>query len=486
MRYNIDIGEQEIRVVKYTKKGVVKRTGVSEMPNMSNLEVGSKEYVHALSVAIKKAGKIAGMTLGLGANCDVVVGGQQIVVRRFVWPDLPYAAQIENAETEIAAYIPGDPKAYVIGHEVLRNVTNESLEHKNIEVIVAAMPKDFARAIVVAARKANFNAVRIDVRENVRSKVVAKCFKLTEPPSSYAILDFSQSQANVSLYLNGVFYSNRYFTRPTEGEYDTDSLSNEVVSIIDYMQYRERGSKIAAVLLMGEGNQAGIEASLKENLDIPIYTSEDWVNPRITEEQDTLFASLDAYGACLPSLDAKNPITLKPALVKDKASTRKLVGVLLGSLAVVIIVLIVAITIPTIMRNELRSGLQDLNAILAGYTVTVDDIAELNVSIVLMEGQIGAVEDFFVEFPQARTLVPVIFDSGLIVQSFNASSSTVNIFGLAEDFVRVSNVVETLRESELIASVHVSSLVDNSTAHPNAHTTSFSMVIILQEGMGER
>lgn len=519
MRYNIDIGENIVRVIRFNKKGIIKGYGSCDVPDLTGMELGGKEYVDVLGGAIKKAGRNAGLPAGFGTPCEVVVGGPQMVVRRFIWPDLPLEAQIENAEIEITPFLPDSVKNFVIGYEVLRKINNAEFGSVNLEVIVAAVPKNFANAIVKAARKGTFKVTRIDVRENARAKVVAQCNRLEIPPSSYALLDFTQPQANVSLYLNGVFYSNRYFAPsleevpitepvdPAETEdadellqnlrkramsksvalnYNTDALANEVVSIIDYMHYRERGSAITSVLLLGEENLSGIETSLKENLEIAIFNTSEWVKSSITEKPANLIHSIDAYGTGLIGLDPKERINLKPTLIKNKATHKRRLVSFFIFLGFLLALLAIGIAIPTIQRNTLWDYLNQLDVQLAQYPITVEDISQLHTRIASMDGQSSTIEQFFEEIPQIRNVIPLVFRDDIDVSALRASGFNITVEGYTVNFNSLVDIIEELRDNELIESVQITAATDSETAQLFSMSTSFSMQIRLNEGTGTR
>jgi len=488
MRYGIDIGEDSVLVIKFTPKGIIVRTGSADISSIKELLPESSEYIRSLATAIKKAARSARVPRGFGMPCTVVTGGAHVIIRKFTWPDLPVEALNENVLTELTPYLPGDPESFVIGHEILLREKIEDINAFNLQVLAAAMPKNLSTAIIKAVRKAGFKPSHLDVRENARGKIVSNLCKIAdgEAPKSYALLDLSQAQANMALYLNGVFYSNRYFsaTDNEDSKYDADALASEIVSIIDYIQYRERGANISYVLLMGENNLPGIEASLGDNLDIPIYAANSWLKRAIAYKYGKkgvrvpLVNCYDAFGSAMPSFNPKVRLDLMPTAKKSQA--RRLLLPFAATFIIIAALLTVGILFPIIERNNLRSEIDRLDAELAQFIVTPARVAALNLDIAQMSGHINDLEAFFAYAPQAITVLPILFDSGLTVTSIHAAGTTITLVGSEVDFNRLADAAVILRENEFVESVVIHSARDESTIISGFNTAEFNIIIELR------
>ncbi|MCL2665981.1 MAG: pilus assembly protein PilM, partial [Defluviitaleaceae bacterium] len=343
LRFCIDISDNKVSLIKTNKSGRIVKAATAELPEIP--ETINDAYTSAVTRAIKKAARKARIPKSFGMPCVMVTGGPNVVVRHFVWPDMTAEAFRSNLETEIAPYLPDDSGEYTIGYRISkRNDPNGSLSAA-VDVLAAAVPLDLSNSYVKAAKKAGYKVQRIDLRENARNKLVGAS-PLTNKFSSYAILDISSRQINMAVYLEGVFYSNRYFApikndvsneqHDDDGlwqdaatdsvsalESATDMLVNEVSSIINYLQYRERGSNVECILLYGDENiMPHIMQSLAENLEMPVYKTEEWI------KQSDKYEFMDAYGALLlpsgTSVYKKSDINLK-AYKKPGAGRQMLV-----------------------------------------------------------------------------------------------------------------------------------------------------------------
>lgn len=493
MRYSIDITESYVRVVKFNAKGI-KQAGTADY-DTEHLP-GSTEYMEILSAALKRAARAAGIPRGSGIICTAVAGGPEVVIRRFNWPEMPASALYDNAVSEFAPFLPGPAETFSIGYEIAKRNVNEETGAVTLDVIVAALPLDFIDAIKRAAKKSGLKITSVDVRENSRVKLISRFCTIGEngaAPQSYALLDFSQNRANMGLYLNGAFYSNRYFGSgmlPEEplfeeieydenGEplpqppkpppskrlrYDPGTLANDVVSIVEYMEYRERGSSLECILLVGEHFLPGIEEALAESLDIPIYTTEQWLRPGLAKgvklkkgETDFSISSyLDAFGAALASRNTKESLklrgTVKPSAAKNVALP------MLGVVAVVAVLVFGIIYYYGQQVTELEARLAQLQREGEFFAIGSAGFGEISSEVALLQGEKDAVLDFREEFIHPYELLPLLFDTTiegrlwdpLHIASFNLNGDRGNIRGNAQDFYHVADAVDAYLSHPLI------------------------------------
>ena len=531
MRYGIDINENAVRVIKYATNGLIRKLGECEF--YSPHPISSDEYIVDLVGAIKYAAADAGM--GRGSSCTVVAGGPEVIIRKFTWPEMPDAALAENAQNEFSPFLPGDADEFVMSYEVIKREKNEESGVINIDVLVAALPTELVNAINKAVSKAGFKVQRIDVRENARMKLVANCCIAEDnaAPTSYAVLDFSQARANVGLYLDGVFYSSRYFVatiydeepeeelepeqeydeygqpipmeeappkRPPVGKYDPAILANDVVSIIDYMQYRERGSSISCILLIGEENLPGIIESLEDSLDIPVFRAMDWLYSGIdnyvtgTYGEFILAPYLDAYATSFPSLNPKNPINLKGKVEAGKAKKMIIPFAVAGIGTVALMLAAVIYFTPRI---------RDLEVQIAEVRTAVEqfdegdhaDLALATREADILRGQMDIVDEFFTQYIQLREAIPIFMDPTIGgnlqrpigIASFNFSEGEGTLVGHGNSFIHVADATDYMLTNELIYSATVVTVTD--TPRPedgDSVDVPINMSIVLEEGVGVR
>lgn len=528
MRYGIDVNENAVRFIKFTAGGTIKRVATASFK--TEHELGSKEYRIVLTAAIKKAAKLAGASKGWGIPCTAVAGGPEVVIRRFTWPELPMAAVMENARSEFVPFLPGEPSEFTMSCEVLKRIKNEEYGSTNIEVLVAALPKKLTAAVIQAAAKAGFKVTRFEVRENARIKLINNCCIVDDgaPPESYAVLDLSQGRANMGIYLKGVFYSNRYFAanmaqeeKPlpaaTEGledvdgdeiedvediddeandlskVYDPGTLATDVVSIIDYMQYRERGSSIACILLIGEDNLPGIEEALSESLDIPVFRADEWLKPGLARkvkvkrgQEVSLAAYLDIYGASYPAVNPKVALNLVER--KPPGAGRKTVLPLVTAAGVLAAIVLGSAWFLDNEISDLQRELNRYNSTLARHTVDPATFAHVSQTTEAKDSDIAVINEFFTQWPDISDMMPIFLrprvSPGVIISNFSITDGVGSFSGTVNDFNHLAALLEALDAEELIYSVVQTSAQDSDVTLPE--TVAFSIAVELEQGVGER
>ena len=490
--YSIDISRDLVRLVKTNRDGaVVGAACVMVMPpDLVNNETSlGDDYTDALVAAVRKASRAAGVPLGFGIPAVVVTGDSNVIIRRFTWPDMPALALVANAQTEIAPYLPGDADDYVISQEVLRRTTNDGGKIPVMDVMVCAILKEDSRAITTAVRGAGYKVIRLDIRENVRNRLVAKCLEaLPGDTASYAVLDLGGKQINMAIYLDGLFYSNRYFASPgLPADYDLNALSNEIASIIDYVNYRERGASINRLLLVGEDKYAEIESALSGVINIPIHKTLNWLDSGIfgqIPKKPGPASYLDAYAAGLPT-KTENKHRLNLTFIRRTPTVPQLLRPVVGTFLMLGIILYFGITIPAGRRAKLEVQEHQLIAQHLAMTDITNESDLLIKEINAVTRHIHTVDDFFKEFPQARAMIPVIFGSGLSVSGVDASGGLILLQGNTEDFNRIAAVLEYFRDNALIEESTVQT-ARNINTHRHGEAANFSVMLNLLNGTGER
>ena len=512
-KYSIDFGEKTINIVGLDGAGGVVKSATVDAPQAP--EKPDAAYTQALAKAVKKAKRAAKIPRSTGLPCVIITGGPHVIIRRFTWPEMPDAALRSNAVNEITSFLPDEAGNYTISHRVVNRQVSTENSIARIDVLVAAIPTANAKAVTDAATKAGFAPARLDVHENARNKIARTVRMQPKPdeerlePASVAILDINGPRVNISLYLHGMFYSNRYFAanaqeneaavdeEPGEAReaapIDTDALANEVASIIDYIQYRERGSEIECILIYGDDDAIPtLYQSLTDNMDIPIFKTGQWLRTGYCRDH----RYLDAFGAAISSAYGSN---LPPRLAADldlrppkrKNALTQLLPPVACTLAVLGIALYFGITIPNNNLADLRATGRDLDRQLSGYPLTSADLAVLSNSITSMRTQIGEVENFYKEWPGALDLLPVMNgfqNGGRYFQSFSVSGDSASANGQSADFDDFSDLLYKMRANNYFSSVRGNSAVASSADGEQAANdrTAFSFTIGIRAGTGAR
>lgn len=542
-KVSIDVGEKTIKIIKTDAKGVIKRAGLAHLPDGISDASGTK-YIDALAETIKRAASIA--RVGRSKNCVVVAGGPRIITRAFTWPEMPPDALLLNAELEITPYLPAEPELFCVDYTLLRRKTaapnGDGHQAVQLEVLVGAMEKEFATALLSAARKAGFPPKRIDIRENTRGKLVHATHLWTEtgihaapgtdthspafsPEKSFAILDVADTLVSMTVFINGMFYAHRYFgaaintSVPVEAYaaggiaaagapskdaslsesrtlVDADNLANEVASIIDYIHYRERDSKVSSILLFGsEDNVPNLMQNLSEQLEIPVFRPSNELEHRITcskPERINVSNYLDAYGAAIvPQTGRAADLDLKPKK-KKRHIFKRFVLPTAGIALLVGVFLTVGVYLPYQNVQKLQQEDIRLQAQLEQYnTITETDIALLEQELAEM-GQISLeFEGFHAYSPAAFMVLDSMYNAlpaDAAYYSVTIADGTVVAYGSTDSLEKVAALIVSLRENPLITSassrIVTSYSIESEAAEDELVAVDFELTLILTSATG--
>ena len=555
-RVCIDITNDSVRVVKLNSSGVIIRSAIADLEQAyETLPVEpDAQYIRHLSSAIRSAAKKSKIASIQQQPCVAVTGGSCIIIQRFEWPELPREAMYPHMCREMETYLPEDIINYVLSYEVQRRTKKDKMS--TVDVIVCAIPKGASHNIMTAIKKAGFKPTRLDVRECVRGNVVAQCSSDLEENLSFAILDATQKQINLTLYSNGLYYSSRYITsqagniiegqpqeetRPSGTEtfrnssdtlldndilngldpgsrgrlsrmlsdvsaevspYDVDMLIEEVVSIIDYMDYQERGSRMDYILLLGEERLPGIIAGLQGATQIRIKSSFEWLKSGITRDRNMYLPFLiDAYATSFPTPLSVNKqrMNLLPPVLPSKA--KKAILPVLISIAAASVLAVFGIIFPLREVHELERRVAWLQMEYDMFPITPARLAEAQRYLPILTEQIQLTDhfrwnfiilaemydEFFTQWPQARQIIPVIHQyPDLLIHDFEARAGLIQMEGVVEDFTQVANFIDFLRDHDLVEWVFYEVAEMDLEEEVPDYATTFDITIALRRGAGER
>ncbi|MCL2224039.1 MAG: hypothetical protein FWB96_03615 [Defluviitaleaceae bacterium] len=512
VQYRIEVSSAAVKVLRVDAKGKIIGNGIAQLEGEPIW--ADKSWIGRLSQSIRNAARDAKVPKGAGFACSVVAGGPQIIVQRFTWPEFNHAAMLENAKHEIASYLPGTPSGFVISAEVQRR--NEAAEGKaaTLDVFVAAMPKDMATAISSAVNWAGFKVVNLDVSENVRGRLVKKCCIVDgSAPQSFGILDLSSAMPNITLYLDGFFYSTQYFSAvqtasgvatldemeaqkdsnaPPVLEFNVEAILSEISFVTDFIKYQERAD-IDAILVLG-ATKAGFTDRLSSGLSIPVYSTDVWMLSGIADSiSDDKGTYLDAYAAGIHSsiIGAQHMLNVKtPPIIRNPKA--RLTGYAAACAVVIFGMLALGMFIPYIreqaLRREYRAMDGEANRVLAfvAGSPTVHMVEELGSRIDFIETRVDGIDDFYAEFAQAAVVVPEIFEAGFShIQTINANEDRVTIRAHAAYYSHLADLLEHFRDHELFRdSGVVGNVVESDTTDWIYGTTAFEARLIMERRAG--
>jgi Tfp pilus assembly PilM family ATPase len=482
--YSIEISASAVKIIRTDVKGNVINSGFA--PIDGDPVWADKSWIDRLSQCVKDAARNAKVPKGSNFACSVVAGGPNVVMQRFTWPELTHQAMLENAKHEIASYLPGVASNFVVSAEVQKRNESEDGKVPTMDVFVAAMPKDMATAISTAITWAGFRVTSVDVNENVRARLVERCGRFDGgAPKSYGILDLSSSQQNITLYLDGFFYSTHYFTGANQTthtgatideieslmgsldssksgesivEHNVEALLGEISFVVDFIRYQERGSNLECILILGK-TQPGFSERLSAGLDMHVYANDSWMRTSILDSVKGDYGFyLDAYASGLPSsvIGAQHMLDVKTEVML-KNPGRRLFLMASGMTIVLACALAVGLFIPFVIEQGARREYYSRDAreaqidLLVENSPTQDQLDVLNGQIDFIETRVDGIDDFYEEFAGAAVMVPIIFQAGFSeVTQVNTVTDRIDITATATYFNHLADLIEYFRNHELI------------------------------------
>jgi len=479
----IDVGDNTVKIIKTDSGGVITHAGSASVKHFSNKCGG--EYESALTLAIKAAALDAGIH-GKG-SCAIVTGDPYIIIHRFNWPKMPTEALALNARSEITPYLPGNASEFTVSYKIIgEDKGKEDAETYN--VMVATMLTNSCESILDAVRKAGFNPKSLSLRETARQKITATpLFMNSLNAKSFAVLDICDSIFNMTIFINGKYYANRYFSSNSytkssgnDAFGETGGLIGEVSSTLDYIHYKERGTNIKDLLIFGDtGSHAALINDLANEINVRIHTLKD-MQPELVlpDMQTTVNAELyaDAY---IASVVDPSDIDLIPKKETDAKKERKM-PVLLPCLIIIACALIASlIFFPAQVLKNLTQEEDMLIRRYKTYTVTEEDVAVLTAELNNLNEQLKTVNDFILsadKFSAQKILkeIDAKLISGTTVEELQIKGREIIITGYAHSTKNVADYRDALSDIELFKSVSVK------TSDTTVEITRFTLSIMLK------
>ena len=501
---SIDICEESVRIVRTNGSGRVVGLGTAPLP--AGLLPDDAQYVGAVTRAIKAAKRASGVSLN--NKCVVVTGGSHLIIRHFTWPDMDLNVMRANAAAEIVPFLPDDISYFSVGFKIVSSITNTSESGDTVtnhNVMVVAIMLSDINPLIEAVTEAGYFVERVDIRENARETLMQSDFLWnTEAFSgefdyrgSLAVLDTAAHPYNLSVFLSGVYYANRYFgvqvsQRVTneDGHFfkiDGERLSDEISTVIDYTHYKERGSQIKAVLLMESaewqgGGYSGLIEYLTENLGIPVFPAVNFMRmDKIAGKySEYVSAYLDAYGA---AIHTDSELDLRPTVEKKHTFKKRVLPV--GIAAVVVAVLmVVAILLPRNELMDLRQKSRSLDAELEKFTVSGDDSFGIEMSARHMETVLRDVIQFRYESLDVNTVLDAVdaaMPSGTVITDFRMNEGTAYFAATTNNVSNVSATLTALRDSGLFTDTAAHILDVSSASESGVPGISFELVLVFEK-----
>ncbi|MCL1996389.1 MAG: hypothetical protein FWG63_09310 [Defluviitaleaceae bacterium] len=528
MKYpiSISISDNTVSVIKVNSRGIIVKSATAEIPPMPRKP--DEQYTKTLSAAIKKARREAKLSWGRNIPAIASISDPNIVINHFVWPNLPHAALVENAKTEIVPYLYDTPSKFIVGAEIqyrkdiesaeniehignaenTESIEGETTETKrklkkkktkkktqdelyNIDVLVAAVPNAIASTIYSALRMAGYKMVRLNVRQNSWAKLIKKYHStiITGDISTFALLHKQdEGQLSMSLFFNKTYYSTHYFDS-AEGDYE--AFADEINAIFDYIHYKEVGVSMEAILLIGDGFQKNTRAQLEKYISLPLFETDEWLQKNMLKTKMrrsmNINAYIDAFAATIPAdiVPKKEVLNIQTPEQKT-ANIRKKTGTKIFAYSLVLAAIIFAVVfVPMQIQSQLETEYILLQSRLSQFPVTEAEIAVLNQRIGLLQLRLNSISFFHEYAPQALQMFPMINIAGFdAVSSIAANGHEVRVTGETSGFASAGQIFSVLQAHPLVLYARIENLQQQ--LRDDEVVTAFTIILYTVEGSGER
>lgn len=215
----IDIGHKTIDVaqVERTNNGFrVTGLGFIATPPDS-VQDGVVTDPHAVGAAIKQCLRNSHIS---ASAANVAVAGSTVVVRTVKMPNMPEDALRKSIRFEAGRYVPSSVEESYIECEVLG-----LLDDGQMEVLIAASPKDMVESRLAAVDAAGLDVENVDVEAFAAYRSLIEADPLNNASdNAIAIIDIGAKTTDVSVVDMGAFSLTRSI--PIGGDSMTDALVN--------------------------------------------------------------------------------------------------------------------------------------------------------------------------------------------------------------------------------------------------------------------
>lgn len=329
----IDIGHSNLKMVQTSSDGRILRFVVHKMPEgcVEDVNILSED---ALIHSLKTARRTGRLTAG---KCNLVLSGNDIIIRHFTLPVLPEEELYQNIVNEMSGYLPVDPDKYCVDYKIAGTVQEDGVDM--YRVLVTTAHRRIISAYKKVLRYAGFGIRVIDTCENAIEKLLRHRFERDggfHSDEGICVIDFGTVHTRVHLYYNGGFFVSNVIKRAgqsiseaisqTSGKdiltaetmkrennllsgtyknadltaavtYEVDSQLFEITRVFDYFKNRTKKT-IGAIYISGGGSLLpGLPEYMSMHLKLPVrFASELMILPGNMDVRGFSFM-LNAYAA---------------------------------------------------------------------------------------------------------------------------------------------------------------------------------------------
>ena len=215
----IDIGHLTINIAQVERIGSIYRiTGCATVPTPpGSVAEGVVTDVDAVADAIKQAMRESRIS---ATTANLAVAGASVVVRTVKMPAMPEAALRKSIRFEAGRYVPSSVDESYIEFEIVRET-----EDGQMEVLLAACPRDMVESKLAAAAKAGLDVEVVDVEAFALYRTLVEADEMSDASEqTIAIIDVGGEGTQVSVIDKGIFALTRLI--PIGGKALTTALQN--------------------------------------------------------------------------------------------------------------------------------------------------------------------------------------------------------------------------------------------------------------------
>lgn len=304
---SIDIGHSNLKMVQTSSDGRILHFVVHKLPE------GCVEDVNILSEdALIHSLKTARRTARLGAGkCNLVLSGNDIIIRHFTLPVLPEEELYQNIVNEMSGYLPVDPDKYCTDYKIAGTVQEDGVDM--YRVLVTTAHRRIVNSYKKVLRYAGFSVRVIDTCENAMEKMLRYRFGQGggfNSDDGICMIDFGTVHTRVHLYYKGSFFVSNIIKRGGQSvseaisqasgkdiltaetmkrdndflsgthknadltaavTYEVDSQLYEITRVFDYFKNRTKKPVSAIYIAGGASLLPGLQDYMSMHLKLPVH-----------------------------------------------------------------------------------------------------------------------------------------------------------------------------------------------------------------------
>lgn len=453
----LDIDASYIKVVSINNKGLLTSYMVEAIPE-DLMRDGRIISDKKLGLFIREKLKKAGIR---GKSCGICLSSEQVIIRKFCFPDMVQEALDENIRYEIAEFLPRAVDNYVIDYRIL-DKQQSSFQKDQLWVMAVAVPKEMVTGWINTLKKAGLKPILMDVPPN--------CQEMWYNHHISSLEDLPLEQRNICLIYIGE--ASIRFTLLHQGEYFIDKLAKnliakdkeidielfiqELIEMLNFYYARHPDCKINNIVLIADKTQIEILAGqIKNRLELPVYAVE------MPIDFKELICLPNAIGASIKTDYGKKRINL----IEVEKQNRIPVLMLLKALLTAVLILGIGIKglwQPIRRKQELLGVLKALEIEREEGIDLLNNYEEIKAEIDYITNKKLQLNKAISEQVRLSELLDVIdncISDDVYILEISTDRNTVNILGRAKDDRAIAQLLIALAETGRFDKVFISEIV---------------------------